>query len=298
WNTLSDEKRDELLNQVAGLPTERPSDKEEAKRFDLLMFSLELTVLKASPSFERLRKQLIEIASALEEQTAIPAIAAQAELIQEIQTEDWWTGVTVPILELTRRRLRDLVQHIDKKKKKIVYSNFEDEIGPGSTIDLPQAGDVDYRRFKRKARHFLLDQEEDLVLQKLRRGKPLTGTDISHLQTLLRNAGVGEEEQLEHAADLHNGLGRFIRSLVGLERSAVAEAFSEFTAGSGATADQIEFVGLIVEHLTEKGVMEPEILYESPFTDIAPSGLENVFSIQQADKLFEVIKDFNESAVG
>lgn len=298
WNTLSDEKRDELLNEVAGLPTERPSDKEEAKRFDLLLFSLELAVLKAAPSFERLRKQLVEIASALEEQTAIPAIAAQAELIQEIQTEDWWAGVTVPILELTRRRLRDLVQHIDKKKKKIVYSNFEDEIGTGNTIDLPQAGDVDYRRFKRKARHFLLDQEEDLVLQKLRRGKPLTSSDINHLQNLLKNAGVGEEEQLEHAADLHNGLGRFIRSLIGLERSAVAEAFSEFTAGSGATADQIEFVGLIVEHLTEKGVMEPEILYESPFTDIAPSGLENVFSVPQADKLFEVIKAFNESAVG
>ncbi|MDO8359938.1 MAG: helicase-related protein, partial [Devosia sp.] len=35
WETLSDEKRDELLGDVAGLPTERDADNEEAKRFDL-----------------------------------------------------------------------------------------------------------------------------------------------------------------------------------------------------------------------------------------------------------------------
>ena len=90
---------------------------EEAKRFDLLMFSLELALLKGSKRFGALKTQLLEIASALEQQTGIPAIAHQASLIDEIQTNQWWEGITVSVLEFVRRRLRDLVEHIGEIKE-------------------------------------------------------------------------------------------------------------------------------------------------------------------------------------
>ena len=61
----------------------------------------------------------------------------------------------------------------------------------------------------------------------------------------------------------------FIRSLVGLDREAAKQAFSQFLSG-GATANQVEFVNLIVDYLTENGVMDPRRLYESPFTDMSP----------------------------
>ena len=44
--------------------------------------------------------------------------------------------------------------------------------------------------------------------------------------------------------------------------------------------------------------MDPGILYEIPFIDIAPSGPEQVFGIAGARKLVGVIKGFNESAAG
>src|SRR3954451_19981461 len=91
-------KREELVKEVAPLPSAHRLGTEEAKRFDLLMFSLELALLKGSKRFDTPRKQLIEIASALEDQAGIPDIAHQAELIQEIQTEQWWEGITVPLL--------------------------------------------------------------------------------------------------------------------------------------------------------------------------------------------------------
>lgn len=47
-------------------------------------------------------------------------------------------GATVPLLELVRLRLRNLVQHVDKTKRGVVYSDFEDEVGEGTGIDLPQ----------------------------------------------------------------------------------------------------------------------------------------------------------------
>ncbi|MCP2078894.1 hypothetical protein ACSD7O_07345 [Methylorubrum extorquens] len=48
------------------------------------MFSIQLALLRGSKRFATLQTQLLEIASALEDQTAIPGIAAQAALIEEI----------------------------------------------------------------------------------------------------------------------------------------------------------------------------------------------------------------------
>src|SRR5690606_38968773 len=157
------------------------------------------------------------------------------------------------------------IQHIDKTKKRLVYSDFEDELGDGAPVILPQLGAVDFARFKKKARHFLLEHQDNLTLQKLRRGRPLTATDLEQLADMLVSAGVGDQTQIDKAAELSNGLGRFIRSLVGLDRAAVADAFSTFLADGAATADQIEFIEMIVDHLTEKGIMDPGLLYESPF---------------------------------
>ncbi len=298
WQDLTDAVREELLDEVAPLPSEVKGEQEEAKRFDLLIFGLELALLKGSKNFDRLKKQLIEIASALDEQIAIPIIAAQHPLILDILSDPWWEGITVPLLEVVRLRLRGLVQHIEKGKRKIVYTNFEDELGLGAVIDLPEIGEVDFARFKRKARHFLREHEDHIAIAKLRHGKPLTVTDVEELQTMLITAGIGDAKHLEKAAEIAHGFGAFVRSLVGLDRAAVAKAFSSFISDSGATADQIEFVEMVIEHLTEKGVMDPGLLYESPFIDMAPEGPQQVFDFERTKKLVEVIRGLNESATG
>ncbi|WP_409363855.1 DEAD/DEAH box helicase family protein [Bradyrhizobium liaoningense] len=297
WQSIDDEKRKELVDEIAPLPSAKGFGTEEAKRFDLLMFSLQLALLKGSKRFDTLRKQLMEIASALEDQMGIPAIAHQAELIEEIQTEQWWEGITVPLLELVRLRLRDLVQHIEKSKKVIVYSDFADEIGEGIEHELPQVGEADFARLKLKARHFLRAHENHIVLHKLRQGKPLTPTDLAELEKMLLDAGVGEAGDIKRARETSQGFGRFVRSLVGLDRAAVNEAFSDFLSSGTATATQIEFINMVIEHLTDQGVMEPALLYEPPFTDIAPTGPDQVFDEERVARLFARIQAINDSAV-
>ena len=65
--------------------------------------------------------------------------------------------------------------------------------------------------------------------------------------------------------------------LVGLDRAAAKAAFAAFMEGRALTANQIEFLDLIIEHLTERGQMDPRLLYESPFTDFDPMGVTGVF---------------------
>jgi type I restriction enzyme R subunit len=297
WVGINDEMRKELVEEIAPLPSERGFGTEEAKRFDLLMFSLQLALLKGSKRFDTLKKQLLEIASALEEQTGIPAIAHQAVLIEEIQTDQWWEGVTVPLLELVRLRLRDLVQHIEKSRKAVVYSNFADEIGEGIEHELPQVGEADFARFKQKARFFLKAHEDHIVLYKLRQGRPLTPTDLNELEKMLLDAGIGEAGDIERARETSQGFGRFVRSLVGLDRAAVSEAFGDFLSASAATAAQIEFINMVIEHLTDQGVIDPGLLYEPPFTDVAPTGPDQLFGEERVTRLFSTIEAINASAV-
>jgi len=297
WTKLDEAARTELVEEIAPLPSAHELGTEEAKRFDLLMFQLELALLKGSNRFGALKKQLLEIASALEDQTAIPGIAARAELIEAIQTSEWWEGVTVPLLELVRLRLRDLVQHIEKGRKAVVYSNFADEIGTGEEIALPQVGEADFARFKAKARHFLLGLSGNQVLDRLRQGKALTAYDLSELERLLLEAGIAEPQDIERARDASRGFGRFVRALVGLDRTAVNDAFAEFLSHGAANHQQIEFITLVIEHLTEQGSMDPALLYEAPFTYIAPTGPQQVFDDQRVTDLVSRIRQINDSAV-
>ncbi|MBI4573234.1 MAG: hypothetical protein HY713_08115 [candidate division NC10 bacterium] len=86
------------------------------------------------------------------------------------------------------------------------------------------------------------------------------------------------------------GLGLFVRSLVGLDREAAKEALAGFLTGKTLGANQIEFVNPIVNHLTDHGVMNASLLYESPFTDITPQGPDGLFTSAQVDELLVVLQ--------
>ncbi|RJX32003.1 MAG: DUF4145 domain-containing protein [Oxalobacter sp.] len=297
WKNLSKGDAEELAHHVADLPSALTDDDEEAKRFDMLALRTQLAILQAKPDWSGLKERIQAIASALEEQTAIPAIKAEIVLIQSIGSEEWWEGVTVPMLENVRRRLRALVKLIPKGKKIIVYTNFEDELGEGVTIDLPQiTAGLNMVKFKEKARAFLRGRESHLSLQRLRRNQPLTPADLEELEKMLKDAG-GSSELIQQAKEQSKGLGLFIRSLVGLEREAAMQALSEFISGTTATPNQIEFIELIVQHLMENGVMEPTRLYESPFTDLNSQGPEGLFPSAKVDQLVRVLEEIWQRAI-
>lgn len=50
WTVLTTETLAELAHEIAGLPSELPSENEDAKRFDLLLLGLQLTALRHEPA--------------------------------------------------------------------------------------------------------------------------------------------------------------------------------------------------------------------------------------------------------
>jgi len=299
WEKLRFEERAELAGEVAGLPHELDPEDEQAKRFDLLLLNLQLAVLKKEPSFARLRKQVVTIAGLLEERSAIPMVQKQLVIIQELQTDEWWEHATLTMLETVRRRLRDLVSLIEMKARKPVFTDFEDELGESTEVQFLEFISADeFERFRAKARHFLSAHLDHMVVHKLRMNEPLTAVDLAELERLLGESGVGSEIEIKQAREQSEGLGLFVRSLVGLDREAAKKALGRFLDGGTATASQIEFLDLIVDHLTEYGALSPARLYESPFIDVAAGGPESCFVANDVEELCSILGAIRDAAAG
>jgi len=236
------------------------------------------------------------IAAGLLEQRTIPAIEAQAGLLDEVAGDDWWVDVTLPMLERARRRLRALVRLLEKTKRTIVYVDFAETVGQAREIELvglPTG--TDYERFKTKARDFLTNRLNHVALQRLRRNQPLTQSDLDELERMLAESG-GRSDDLHRAEVESQGLGRFIRSLVGLDRAAATEALEGFLQGRVLSGNQLEFVTLVIEYLTQHGDMEAALLYEPPFTDLAPTGPEQLFPVEDVDLLVAALEHIRQGA--
>lgn len=68
-----------------------------------------------------------------------------------------------------------------------------------------------------------------------------------------------------------------------------AAAGAERAVHADPRTARIELVNLVVDHLTEHGVVTPGLLYESPSTDLAPRGPESSFDSEQLDGLLRAL---------
>jgi type I restriction enzyme R subunit len=213
-----------------------------------------------------------------------------------VQTDEFWQDVTTSMLEDVRKRLRSLVKFTEKTKRPNIYTDFVDSIGEEQTIELPGLDSGhDRTRFRDKTEQYFKAHENDPVIQKLRFNQPLNKADVDTLAKMLVEAGAGSVDEMASVRS-GDGLGLFVRSMVGLDREAAKRAFDGFLNGRVLTANQIQFVNLVIDYLTQAGWMSPSHLYESPFTDFSPRGVEGVFDSAQVIQLLSILADIRQAA--
>ncbi|WP_188055647.1 type I restriction-modification enzyme R subunit C-terminal domain-containing protein [Oryzomonas rubra] len=210
-------------------------------------------------------------------------------------TQWYWSGITLPLLEEVRLRLRDLLKFLDKGEAVIVYTDFEDAIGEHSEIYVPgYASAEEMRQYRLKVERFIRDHSDHITINKLRMNRQITRQDLEELERLLfASEEVGGRERFEKVFGHQQSLGTFIRSLVGLDREAASEAFGEFLHDTAYSATQIRFIDQIISYLTQNGTMEPGLLYEPPFTDLHDEGLDGVFGDDGATKVILLLEEIN-----
>ncbi|MCG9505744.1 DEAD/DEAH box helicase family protein [Acinetobacter pittii] len=298
WNNLDDLAIGTLREHISKLPNQLEPETLEAKLFDMLCYNIELAVLeKNNTAIQSYANKVIEIASKLESKENIPVVAEQIALIQEIQTVEYWKGITLPMLEAMRKRIRGLVKLIEKSTSTIVYSMLDDEIGEMQAVDIPVVSSgVNLAQYRKRVESFIKANENHITIAKLKRGLALTPTDLSELERFVFEAQeVESRDKFEECFGTDQSLPMFIRSLVGLDRKAVQEAFSKYLQGSSYNEKQIRFIEMMIDHLTQNGVLDAAQLYEAPFNQIHYEGVDGVFDDADADNIFGVVEAFNEA---
>ncbi|MCP5128455.1 MAG: DEAD/DEAH box helicase family protein [Pseudomonadales bacterium] len=282
WDQLTEQDRETLQSEVAGLPSEIENDDIESRLFDLTALRMQLAHVEGDTAiYESSRKRVVEIAMLLEDKTAIPAVKAQLEYLAALQETSFWEGIGLPELEDLRLRLRELVPFLDKKTRKIVYTNFQDEImgvRPETVINMPKMTGAQYEK---KVREYLNSHLDHLVVHRLRTNQPLTHTDLEGLESTLAEIGEDDGDTLLSGLLSRSGapsLAYFIRSLVGMDRAAAQGVFSDFLADRSLTPPQIRFIELVIDQLTSRGVMEAAALYEPPFSNLHAGGPDAMFA--------------------
>ena len=305
WNQIDDAKFTELENQVSSLPTEAEAFNSDEQlnhlshRFDSLVLTMQLALLETGMLPEASRIRVIEFAEQLEAKSTVPAVQAQLQLIQDIQTQEFWQDIHLSTLEELRRKLRNLMFALDKDKKEVVYTNFEDEVqGVHDVTGIYASPSVDLAQYRKKIELYIKDHQDQLTIQKLKRNMAITQADLDVLEGLLLDAsGMSDTDAYREKILQEKPLGRFIRELIGLDMNAAKEAFSTFLDDDTYNPEQINFVNQVIDYLVHNGVLEMGQIFEPPFTDNHFESAYGLFKKDTVAELFSVIREVNANAM-
>jgi len=299
WQNLNPGDVREINEHLSHLQTPSKGDDEGARRFDMLVLMYQVLMLSGTGNLEKYMGKICQIAVALQKKDTVPQVKMHLPLIKEVQTEPYWRNINVKKLDNLRKALRDLVKYLEGKNQQPVYTHFEDDLDTESiqTHDLI----VDYsnlQSYKDRVERYVRKNKHHITIKKLSTNVAITKEELNELEKILFTesvAGTKADFEKEYG---EQPLGAFIRSITGLDQTAVNEAFAEFLQVGKLQADQMTFVKMIIDYLTKNGTIDKAMLYDSPFTDMNDQGLSGVFT-NDADivKIVRVIDRVNANAV-
>lgn len=295
WNALTDLDFKELFDHIAPLMTETDQD-EMAKRFDALMLDIQLSILNGEKKQAGLIQKVVLTAGRLSKKASIPSVARKMEFIKDAQNKTFWQAADIPAIERIRVELRELIKFIDFESTPIYFTMFEDEIQGDVQEHQLIFGFNELDAYKRKVAQYLKQNSSHITIHKLRTNVQITKSELEALEKMLFEQGeLGTKEEFKKAFG-EQPLGKFIRGIVGLDATAAKEAFGEILSGQTLNSQQIRFMDTIINFLTVKGVIEPAMLFESPFSDINTSGIMGVFDDTTSRKIISLITSINDTA--
>src|SRR5699024_3961295 len=162
WQALSIANVNELKEHIAPLILAIDDD-EMAKRFDRVMYTIELAYLTANKATRPIR-HVISTAEQLTEIGTIPQILEHKDLLLRVQTEDFWDNTDIFELEEVRAVIRDLVRFLEKEQQKIYYTNYEDEF---VTIEAESGqiyGSNDLKNYRKRVSEYLKEHQNEIAI--------------------------------------------------------------------------------------------------------------------------------------
>ncbi len=264
WQYVSNLDVLELQNNISPLLTPTLED-ENAKRFDLMMFYIELTLLDSEKNADKTKQRIVTVAEVLQDKTTIPQVKEKIEIIKVLQTENFWVNLSLPSLEHVRTELRDLMRFLAGEKRPIFPVNIEDEIGDGGIApSIPIVTTYNRRVFDYLAENMNTNES----IRKILKIEKLEYQDIVELEKILWEE-LGTKEDYDKFVKERipvSNVAVFIRSIIGVDRNLAVEKFSQFLSDNTLNSQQHEYLKTIINYVCENGDITREVIAnDSPF---------------------------------
>lgn len=292
WNHLETVEISEIKEHISPLIKYTKED-ELARRFDYLMYSIDLGMLQ-SKSVQKPINTVVLTAELLSAKYNIPQVAAQKDIIEKVQNVDFWDGTNIIELDCVREALRGLIQYIDKITRKVYFTNFEDEI-TDAVEGEPIYAEDDFKNYRKKVEYYLKEHRDNISVYKIRNNKRLNQLDLQELERILWTELGSKEDYKKEYGD--TPIGRLVRQIVGVDRQAVNEAFSEFLTEERLNVNQIRFVNLIIDYIVANGNIEDNsVLMEDPFRSVG--SITSLFKddMATAKQIMNVVADIKKNS--
>ncbi len=279
WQHLGAVAVNEIKSHISPLIMPKKED-ELAKQFDYTMYLIELAYLQHQKP-TRAVQVVVKTAESLAKLGTIAQVVAHKDMIERLQTEQFWDEASIFELEHVRQALRDLVKLIERQTQVIYTTSFSDEI-----IEMEETGPIyggnDLKNYRKKVEHYLHEHRDELAIYKLRHNKSLTVQDIQTLETLMwTQLGTKEEYQKEFG---QTPVTKLVRQLVGMDKEAAQEIFSEFLSDQSLNVNQLKFIQLLIDYIAANGFVENnQVLTEDPFRSVG--SILDLFDFSQAQKI-------------
>lgn len=293
WDILETEAMADLKKHIAPI-IEAEKENELARRFDYLMYSIELAMLEQKNPSKNIGA-VVGIAEKLSlMQDSVPQIKEQKYILDKVQTNEFWEKAFILEMDAVREALRDLIQFLPKKTQRIVYTDFADQI-----IEYQENTPIEMgnrlENYRKKVEFYLKEHQDNMAVHKLRNNQPLQKGDMQELERILWQELGSKEDYTKEYGDTPVGI--LVRKITGMDRQAANEAFNEFLNEEKLNANQIRFVRLIVDYISVNGMIEDrKVMMDEPFRSVGSIGqiFENDMDI--AMRIMTVIDQIKQNA--
>lgn len=263
WQYVSQLDILEIKDNISPLLTPTQED-ENAKRFDLLVLIIELSLLEDTNPIKT-KQKIVTIAEVLQDKTTIPQIKEKITVIKELLTENFWANLSLPNLERIRIELRDIMKFLVGDKKATFEVDIEDEIIDGGNAK----GIVTVTTYKQRVFDYLVNNmSTNTTLQKILTIEKLERSDLMELENILwKELGTKEEyDKYTQNRFSEGNVAIFIRSMIGINRDIAVDKFSKFLNENSLNSQQQDYVKTIINYVCENGDITREVIAnESPF---------------------------------
>lgn len=181
------------------------------------IYTINLAILQSKNTSRSIRF-VMDSAEKLQE-VDLPQIKAQKYLLDKITTIEFWDHTDIVELETVRETMRDLMKYLPRKEKIIYMTSFEEKILDEKEGESLCYGN-DLQNYKKREESYL--------------------KELEHI--LWTELGTKGEYAKEYG---DTPIGKLVRRIVGTDRAAVNEAFSESLTEETLNVNQLRFLKTI-----------------------------------------------------